>query len=84
MHSREARDKMTERVEVAFWQWPSFEAMPEVAGGDARALVKHTPDEFGDMVITQMSYVQALWALAYQDVEPVGRQGDFVIGKDVD
>lgn len=82
MHSRDARDRMTERVEAAFAKWPSFDDMPEIEGS-VRVMVKRTPDEFGDPVITQMSYVQALWACAYQDAEPVGRHGDFVIGKAV-
>lgn len=84
--TRDDREKMTGRVQAAFAKWPTFEAMPATKKrADARAAVKRTPDEFGtSMIVTQQAYVQALYALAYQDAEPIGRQGDFVIGADVD
>lgn len=84
MKSRDARDAMMARVTNAFAKWPRFEAMPEVSGGGVRSRVKRTPDEFGDPVITQQSYVQALVSCSYQEAEPIGRQGEFIIGKTID
>ena len=80
MHSRDARDAMTDRVNAAFARWPTLDDMPD-AKGDVRVKVKVTPDEFGDPVVTQESYVKALFACAYQDAEPVGRDGQFIVGK---
>jgi hypothetical protein len=84
MKSRDAQYEMTQRVHAAFAKWPRFENMPEVKGGDVRVRVRRTLDEFGDPVITQEAYVKALYSCSYDDAEPVGRDGDFIIGRAID
>jgi hypothetical protein len=84
MKSRDARDAMHARVQAAFAKWPRFEDMPPVTGGDTRARVARTLDEFGDLVITQLSYVTALFSCAHDGHEPIGRDGLFIVGKAVE
>lgn len=81
MKSRDAQYAMTQRVQAAFAKWRRFEDMPEVKAGDVRVKVQRTLDEFGDPVITEESYVKALYAASYDDAEPVGRDGDFIVAK---
>jgi hypothetical protein len=84
MKSRDAQYAMTQRVQAAFAKWRSFEDMPEVKRGDVRVQVQRTLDEFGEPGITQESYVKALYAACYDDSEPVGRDGDYIVAKAID
>jgi hypothetical protein len=70
MKSNEARELMTERVQVAYAKWPNFYAMPDGVKGDYsvavnETLLEHHPAD---------TYAKALYAAAFRG-EPVGRLG---------